>query len=633
MALKSLRDSALAVHLQRSGDRVQELYDITWLRSFETVFEKREIQRSEGNDKVTDSTPVPSHCLVCKAPIGDSDVNGVLVRSEYLKALQDVVALSKNPTMRFAVDDVVDDDDDEDVTASPSATGSGRNGFDSIQADDTSVDQTADVEANVGSGLCPGDLPLDFINPFLTEYSGKKNIKGDRGVVVLGHPGIGQPTIFQNQDENFYILNDEGVFMVDCPSKTDPYVFHEFLPRSTWYLVDSTLDMKGVSKAARALPFFIVQASPPSKERLYWLKKYPKASKYFMKPWTLSELIAGRMLQETFEVLTERQLENFFVKYGPTARFAYASASSPLDYEDELKAEIALLKGLQELKDILHDSVQLNLSHDISHKILLVLPGAFRRQFSITMPSKHVYDLLRQSQFLQVEQVAAVLYNLFVQTPFTRAAAGYILDEEFQIAFRKGGQWSIKPLTLGKAGKKNVTWEKPSSEAPPTWLCFGFGRKVLQVSNTKLPGDPQPITTTYFVHRQNLELKDGLYCPSSRNQATFDAFVYEAQEKRATVFQATVGSSSHAVKEEGLDWLERLGVETFRFVAVTPPGSDVRLPFPRAGKTRPAEEKHNVPEKYLLVFTMGRELQKFKSIGIMAVIAKRVYGPGGIQRR
>ncbi|KAH8109911.1 hypothetical protein DFH11DRAFT_840580 [Phellopilus nigrolimitatus] len=566
MALKSLLDSTLAVHLQGSRNEVQELYDITWRRPFETVFERKEIQRSEGNDKVSDSTPVPSQCLVCRGPIGESDVNGILVRKEYLEALHDVIALSKNHTLRFAVDD-----DDEDVAASPSVTGSGRDGFDSMQVDsgvDTSVDQTADDEANVGSGLRPDDLPLDFRNPFLTHNSVNENVNGADGVAVLGHPGIGkslflhfilclrmlagQPTIFQNQAKNFYILNDEGVFRVDCPGQTDPYVFHQFLPRSTWYLIDSSIHLEGVSEAALRLPFFIVQAASPRKHHLQWLKKYPKASKYIMKPWTLSELIAGRMLQKNSEMLTERQLENFFVKYGPTARFAYAWAPLPLKYEDELKATIGSLKSFQQLKDIFRDSILLELNHDISHKLLLVLPGAFRRRVSITIPSKHVYDLLRQSRALQVEHGAAVLYN-FLNRIVLRAAARYILDEEFQIALRNGGQWSIKPLTRFRADEKNVTWTKPSSEAPSTWLCFGFEGKVLQISNTKLPGDPQPVTATYFVHGQNLELKDGLYCPSVRNQGTFNSFIYEAQEKRATVFQATAGSSSRAIKKEGLD--------------------------------------------------------------------------------
>ncbi|KAH8109905.1 hypothetical protein DFH11DRAFT_840452 [Phellopilus nigrolimitatus] len=623
MALKSLRNSTLAVHLQGSRDEVQELYDITWRRPFESVFEKREIQRSEGNDKVTDSTPVPSQCLVCRAPIGDSDVNGILVRNEYLKALQDVVALSKDLNMRFAVDGVVDDDDDEDVAASPSVTGSGRDGFDGMQVDsgvDTSVDQTADDEANVGSGLCPDDLPLKFLNPFLTDNYGKNNYKVTRGVVVLGHPGIGkslflhfilclrmlagQPTIFQSRAKNFYILNDEGVFRVDCPTQTSPYEFHQFLPRSTWYLIDSSIHLKNIPETAFELGFFIVQAASPRKDCLEWLKKCPNASMHFMKPWSLSELIAGRMLQKNSKMLTERQLEIFFVKYGPTARFAYAWAPLPLKYENELKSAIGSLRSLQRLENILQDFVQLDLNDDISHQILLVLPSAFRDEFSITIPSKHVYDLLRQSRASQIEHAAAVLYNLFVRTPFARAAARYILDEEFQISLRNGGQWSIKPLTRFKADEQNVTWTKPSSEAPSTWLCFGFEGKVLQISNTKLSGDPQPITTTYFVHGQNLELKDGLYCPSVRNQGTFNSFIYEAQEKRATVFQATAGSSSRAVKEEGLDWLEKLGVKTFRFVAVAPPGSDVGFLFPRAKKTKPVEEKHNVPDKYLLVFNM-----------------------------
>ena len=57
------------------------------------------------------------------------------------------------------------------------------------------------------------------------------------------------------------------------------------------------------------------------------------------------------------------------------------------------------------------------------------------------------------------------------------------------------------------------------------------------------------------------------YLPTSKTEATFDAFYYDADHKEATVLQATV-SPSHTVKAKGLQWLQEVGVKRACYVAI-----------------------------------------------------------------
>ena len=63
-----------------------------------------------------------------------------------------------------------------------------------------------------------------------------------------------------------------------------------------------------------------------------------------------------------------------------------------------------------------------------------------------------------------------------------------------------------------------------------------------------------------------------------------------------TIFQVTT-AKTHSVKEGGVKWLQGLGVERFRYIAVSTPNTPLDLPFPNEwnGSTGPS-----IPEKYLL---------------------------------
>ena len=88
------------------------------------------------------------------------------------------------------------------------------------------------------------------------------------------------------------------------------------------------------------------------------------------------------------------------------------------------------------------------------------------------------------------------------------------------------------------------------------------------------------------------------YYPSSSwtSEETLDSFIYEASSKTATIFQATV-LKKHSVKQGGIEWLQGLGVETFRFIVVTAPEMPLDSSFPFSNQWRTELPSPSIPDK------------------------------------
>jgi hypothetical protein len=85
---------------------------------------------------------------------------------------------------------------------------------------------------------------------------------------------------------------------------------------------------------------------------------------------------------------------------------------------------------------------------------------------------------------------------------------------------------------------------------------------------------------------------------SSGSQKTFDAFIYESASKTATTIQVTTTKRTDSVKEGGIQWLQDLGVGKFCYIAVSPPGTPLDLPFPNKWNNSPSGPL--IPDKYIL---------------------------------
>ena len=161
-------------------------------------------------------------------------------------------------------------------------------------------------------------------------------------------------------------------------------------------------------------------------------------------------------------------------------------------------------------------------------------------------------------------------------------------------------------------GKKYTHWKDPNGPITPQYLHLGYPGHHIAIDTTR-----HPVGTVYVAlplkiflpGAPALQLVDGYYRPSSHSQETFDAFIYESASKTATILQVTTVTTgkAHTVKKEGVKWLQGLGVERFRYIAVSTPNTPLDLPFPNEWSTSTGPL---ILEKYLLtVESLPRRLE------------------------
>ena len=302
------------------------------------------------------------------------------------------------------------------------------------------------------------------------------------------------------------------------------------------------------------------------------------------------------MLQD--EICSEAEIEFFSTRYGTSARSVYTNASRPLNYEVSLLQKMASIT-YEGMAKLFREASQLDLGETISHQLITISPGTTRNAFQSTFPTRYVYEKFRDSLSSHKLEAAARLYDIFVRNPNTKVPAGFMLEDAVNDVFFRGGEWSLVPMMKSnRTGAKYTHWKNPNGPITPQYLHLGSLGHHIAIDTT-----PNPVGTVYvalplkhFLPGGPLELADGYYYPSSRFQETFDAFIYESASKTATVFQVTT-AKTHSVKEGGVKWLQNLGVERFRYIAVSTPNTPLDLPFPNEWN---ASTGPSISEKYLL---------------------------------
>ena len=302
------------------------------------------------------------------------------------------------------------------------------------------------------------------------------------------------------------------------------------------------------------------------------------------------------MLQR--KVCSEAQIEFFSNRYGTSARSVFRHASRPLDYDTTLLEKLASIT-YERLDGLIRQTSALDLSGPVAHQIVLLSPGTSRNAFESSFPTRYIYEKLRDSLSNHKLEAVARLYDMYVRVPNARANAGFMLEDAVNDVFFRGGEWSLVNMMKSKrTGPKYTHWKDPKGPTSPQYLHLGYmGRHIAIDTNPNPVGTVYvPLPLVHFLNGAQLQLKDGYYYPSSHSQETFDAFIYESASRTATVFQVTT-SKTHSVKEGGIEWLQGLGVEKFRYIAVSTPDTPLDLPFPNEWN---APSGPSIAEKYLL---------------------------------
>ncbi|KAF8806595.1 hypothetical protein BYT27DRAFT_7141270 [Phlegmacium glaucopus] len=526
-----------------------------WDSEGSSLFQQRPVPRQTGNDRASDDINVPATCLIFALPDDlqkelKLTVSNVLIRDDYCQALNDV--------WNFAADNGLPPPLHESSTGTQ-----------------------------------------DFKNPYL-QVTQQSSIIG--AVTLLGHPGIGKslwllivlflrvlagcPTIYHFEPGNCYVFNADGLYEVnfgDTGLGLQPsgrLHFNKAISSQYWCLVDSNRSVTSVPPFLALLGTFLIQVASPRSDPIEWRKKYDHVSiTYYMKNWLLSELIMGRTLQNTKEPCSEADLEKFYSRYAPSARMAYNFAHRYLSvYEKMVMDEIWKL-SFDTISDVLSAASLGTAENIVSHHILLVSPQDDRTIHMITIPTRYIYKMLRDHLHITTLQEAAKLYQIFVRNSYTRASAGYILDDVHDL-FCKGGEWLVTPLTKNK-GPVNTHFKSRNQNAK-SYMRLGYGGDgdLVKIARRGLPQTATfiPLAHHRYLIGQNINLESGYYQPAP-GQPTFDSFIYDKASLTATMLQMTV-ATHHDAKAKGIEWLRHQGAEKFRLVAVIPPDTPLDLTIP-----------------------------------------------------
>ncbi|RDB14543.1 hypothetical protein Hypma_016237 [Hypsizygus marmoreus] len=514
-----------------------DLYTLGWRGNPSDFFMIHQVDRDqEAYDGASATVYVPQECMTIKEPRSIFGVlfktKGLLLRNEYRTVLRDVIRFSSGEKTVFEND--AGDSTEEDLLS----------------------------------------------NPF---HGGLVHSPNSPGVTLMGHPGIGKTaflwyvlilrclagleTVYLNNPSQFFYFGETGSFsmLYGSDSLNQPSSSPLFGP-NTWVLVDlSTGSMPQVLLALRQTRAFILIASCMQPKWAAPLND-PFGLKYYMKPWTLSELIQARHL--SFECPTEAELERFCTLFPPSAGLAFMY--------DARDSEKMLSIGISQatFADLVHMMQTADaLDNWLTHRILCVAPAATRDKCTANIATPEMYWQLTCS--LEDNELLALLYEMFVSSPYSVASGGYVLEASMYRLFCEGGEWAVEQVLRGDVPQisGNLT-SAPTSTSTQCYLRLGHGADLFSIARDSLSQDDRNMfkPLTLYKYSPLANSKSGYYLSFGSESGNW---IYDAEKNSAIVLQALVPGQDLAKERNGVDALLRsLGVAVVGYFIATPPDSD-----------------------------------------------------------
>ncbi|KDQ06434.1 hypothetical protein BOTBODRAFT_193036 [Botryobasidium botryosum FD-172 SS1] len=403
---------------------------------------------------------------------GDSSVDGILVRRDYVTVLKAAIAWARGQ-------------------------------------DPAGIDREGDDE---------DDAPLVGIeNPF-SDREASVQATRPHAFILHGHPGVGKtlwlkyilvlrllaglPTIFVDNAQHLNIFNGAGAFKYkDYETELGGLAQWKFSTAMTdgcWRMVDSNDSLLRVPTFITGLRQFMMQAASPCAQRTKWVHRvtHPHIP-YFMKPWTLSELIAGRDFQRMWSPPSEAQPET----REAIGRLTYHSFQ-------------LLTKQVW--------SMEVDDSGDCYTYMLVAPLRGKRTQFTTDFATRYIYDQVRNALHASSYGEAARLFTILSRNPNTRASAGYILEDHFRQVIAQG---------IDTSAATNQSLEVEYQSLPQATLAgTHFPQNMVHYP---------PEVRGFVLYETHFQLEDGYYYLSA---TAFHGFTYASATRTATLFQVAVPS-------------------------------------------------------------------------------------------
>lgn len=297
-------------------------------------------------------------------------------------------------------------------------------------------------------------------------------------------------------------------------------------------------------------------------------------------------------------------LINFRRKYGGSARDAYKYANHLDEYRRIIDKAAAGMSESSLKEAYTSDPSSLTVPSRVGHVLLSVFPlsDINRKRFCITSPTPHMQ--LRVLEILDNNRDAACrrLYEICLRAGHNLGClslASDLLDRHYHTFLTAGGCWGL--CRMGHSNRKPHddqklrTW-KTQTDEPSKFLIVN---KVMKLETHPVnPGAnhsgrakckakcASPVEIFTVKKNQSSPLEPGRYYrPDTRTFPTFDSF-YVDKRGHAIAFQATT-STKHNVKDEGVEWLKKHGINRITYILVSPKSTidaGILLPVEITGK-------------------------------------------------
>ncbi|THH29214.1 hypothetical protein EUX98_g4970 [Antrodiella citrinella] len=444
------------------------------------LFEAVVIRRSEGEDRVADA--VPSRCWVLSSSLSevgildDMLVETAIIREEYLTAIDDMINVYVNDTEK-----------------EPRKT-------------KRWLGHTVTGQPGIGKSV----LLI---------------------IILILRLAAGLPTVLIDQADYMTLFIDGKVYSIPMA----PLRIIEFFPRHLWILFDSNHDVFTPRSRLLGSYLFLVQAASPRNERIAWRKK-SSIHLWYMKTWTLVELLLGRQFQRTGDVCEEVYLKLYWSKYAPSARLAYkyGNETTLRRCDKDTQNQIKRL-SYDNLYKVFQDASAHHLQQDISYHLIRFDPDGDRDPI-VKIPTQHLCDMIYSSVLKGSGPHIANFYSLFLETSYSK--------------------WRIEPLERSFT-RKYTHWRTYDDATFATEYlsikCSDRGVATLEDRVWKVDS-LEEISIKPYNAKSTLDLQSAYYAPMQKNHPSFDSFLFDAVRGLAIGFQATVGDR-HDVKLGGLSWL------------------------------------------------------------------------------
>ena len=270
----------------------------------------------------------------------------------------------------------------------------------------------------------------------------------------------------------------------------------------------------------------------------------------------------------------ESDIQDFFKKYGPSARDCYAYCSNLDSYlNTTILPKLNKMSWDTIISALTSKGAVISLEEG-SHRLILIEPQPNNVELpQIRIITKAMGQLLWNQDSVERGKNHRRLYTMLHRESSAKRFTGTLFEPPFHDLCVRGTTLKLYPMTETTKGPANYTFVNYSTS---------------EDVSEELVLPPQEEVT--FNHNDPLTrlLPNRYYMPTAGNQPSYDSFIYESNFRRLTLTQITEGES-HGLKPKGIYGLrdlarKLLGISDLklRVVIVVPENHQVMCPVDKA---------------------------------------------------